>query len=288
MEKIFVSTNAFNSKSIENILESALLNGLKNIELSSNLTYCNNVYKLLLKHKNDLNFLIHNYFPAPREPFMLNLASSDENVISKSIDLANRAIELSFKLNIEFYSLHCGFTFNSNGYHLGKTSQKELSKISVEQAFLNFAKNLKKIINYAKKRGIKIAIENNVVFKESLREGKNTTCLGAETDDLKKIFDYINDDNLYLLLDIAHAKINSNSLNLNILKLIKEFKDKIIAVHLSDNDGISDTNETILPDSDILGYLKFFKDKYLILEAHNLEISQIKKQLKLIYDKARH
>jgi len=288
MKKIFVSTSVFNLKNVEIILETALLNDLKNIELSSNLAYQKNVYKIILKYKNDLNFLIHNYFPTPKEPFVLNLASSDEGVISKSMDLVNRAIELSFKLNIEFYSLHCGFTFNSDGYHLGKTSQKELPKISIEKSFLNFTKNLKKVINYARKRGIKIAIENNVVFKESLNGEENVTCLGAGIDGLRKIFNYIDDDNLYLLLDIAHAKININSLNLNILELIKEFKDKTIAVHLSDNDGINDTNEMILPDSDILGYLKFFRNKYLILETHNLEINQVKKQLRLIYEKARH
>jgi len=45
-----------------------------------------------------LNYLIHNYFPPPSKPFVLNLASLDDKLYKQSIDLCINAIKLSKNL----------------------------------------------------------------------------------------------------------------------------------------------------------------------------------------------
>jgi sugar phosphate isomerase/epimerase len=136
--------------------------------------------------------------------------------------------------------------------------------------------------NYAKIKGVKLAIENNVIADFGLINGKNELCLGADIEGLKHIFDEVDDENLFLLLDLGHAKVNRTTLNLDIDKLISVFYEKIIALHISENDGKRDTNQKLTKESDLGKYISMLKDRYLIIEIYNLEPNEIKDQIQII------
>lgn len=284
MNNIYISTGAFKTKKIEEILDIAKRYHIKNIELSAGMDYDEDVISKVILASNDFKFLVHNYFPTPKESFLLNFASENEKTIKMSMNLAKKAIDISAMVNAEFYAVHCGFTFDSNGTHLGNVSQMELPRLSMEKAYKNYINNIKELNEYAKSRNIKLAIENNVIADFGLIDGKNEICLGADIDGLEKIFNGVDDENLYLLLDLAHAKVNINTLGLNIDKLIKKFDKKIIGLHISDNNGERDTNERLTINSEIFKYIKKLKDRYLILEVYKIEPNEMKEQKKLIQE----
>ena len=67
-----------------------------NIEFSSGISYHRNADQLLID--SDLKCYIHNYFPAPLNPFVLNLASTNEMIREMSINHCINGLILSKKL----------------------------------------------------------------------------------------------------------------------------------------------------------------------------------------------
>ena len=73
---IYVSTGAFKSKSLKEVLDLASKNEIWNIELAPGLDYDPRTIEILNDAKNEFAFLVHNYFPTPEKAFALNLASN--------------------------------------------------------------------------------------------------------------------------------------------------------------------------------------------------------------------
>lgn len=282
MNKIYVSSGAFKTKNIDEVFELIQMSNLKNIEMTAGLKYDERLIEKILNVKNKYNILVHNYFPPQKNSFVLNLGSSDSQIIKKSLRLCEEAIILTSILGGEFYAIHCGFTFDSNGTHLGNKSQLDLPRISMNEALDIFVKNLTYLVNFAEQYNVKLAIENNVLAAFGLINNENILCLGTDAKSLNEIFKRVNHDNLYLLLDLGHAKVNKNTLNVSIKQIIDTLKHRIIGIHISDNDGWNDTNSKLTIESSVLPFLKEFKNHYIVLEVYNLTLEEIKEQLDII------
>lgn len=283
MNKVFISTGAFKTKKLSEILELASKNNYKNIELSSGLIYCQNVEELLSKYTN-INYLIHNYFPTPKRSFVLNLASSDKEIIRNSMNLCKKAIDMSSNLGCEYYSVHCGFYFDCLENQLGDKSQLNLKRATTEEAYNIFIDNIKILTEYAKNKKVKLAIENNVSAGFCKLEDAFQMYIGIDNKTIKKIINDVNHDNLFILLDLGHSKVNENSVGMDTDKLIEDLYDKIIGVHISDNDGINDLNLKLDYGSTLLKYVRKLKDKYFVIECYNLDIYQINDQINILGD----
>ncbi len=61
-------------------------NGFQNIELSGGTEYYENFERDLIELKGEynLNYRCHNYFPPPKKPFVLNLASLNDETFQMS------------------------------------------------------------------------------------------------------------------------------------------------------------------------------------------------------------
>lgn len=279
---VYVSTGAFKNKSLKSILQDAGKNHITHIELSAGLNYLDDVEALLKSHCNDISYLIHNYFPTPKEPFVLNLASEDSYIVGKSMDMCKRAIDMAARYKIPFYSVHSGFAFDSKGKELGNESQLKLPRISIQTAKENFIKNLAGVCKYAKEKEVKIAIENNVFA--GYAKGYDDLYLGVTEADLMEIINNVPYDNLGILLDLAHAKVSCKSLKTNVIEMINMLKPYILCVHASQNDGIVDSNSKIGKNDDVYNYLKMIKPKYAVVEVYNLDICEIKQQVALVQE----
>ena len=95
---IYISTGGFSKKSANLAIADLERYGFKNIELSGGPHKKNLFY--LIKNKK-LNFQIHNYFPPPKVPFVLNLASLDKKIYKKSLNLVLKAINFSRKIKLK-------------------------------------------------------------------------------------------------------------------------------------------------------------------------------------------
>jgi endonuclease IV len=104
---IFVSTGGFNLSGI-NASRCLLSNNINHVELSGGKGDVNQT-KELIEISSECNFQVHNYFPPPNKPFVLNLASSNNAINHTTYNHIIRAIDLAKQLGSKFYSFHGGF-----------------------------------------------------------------------------------------------------------------------------------------------------------------------------------
>ena len=107
--------------------------------------------------------------------------------------------------------------------------------------------SLHEIVLFAKKEGIKIAVENLPKL-----EGWS---FGSDISKFSKLIEEMNSDNLGLCLDTGHAlvKREDSDLSANIMQCGKY----LIALHIQDTDGKKDRHW--IPGEGVINWLQFFK-----------------------------
>ena len=124
MKKVFVSTGFYKKDSPLEVIKNFIYNDIKNIEFSGG-KYLNkkNINKIIIANKRN-NIRIHNYFPAPKSKFVINLGSENKTIVKKSMAQLRNSILLANKLNNEFFSFHAGFRIDPKPKSLGKKLEK--------------------------------------------------------------------------------------------------------------------------------------------------------------------
>ena len=93
-----------------------------------------------------------------------------------------------------------------------------------------------------------ILLENNVISNANLNHFGTNPFLMTDHLEALQIMNST-DDNVGLLVDVAHLKVSSCSEKFCKYQYLKSTGDFTFAYHLSDNDGKSDTNEEVTTDS---------------------------------------
>ena len=78
----------------------------------------------LSKLEKKAKFQIHNYFPPPKIPFVLNLASQNNEISNLTLDHIDYVLECCLKLKATYYSFHAGFLCDLNVNELGQKIKK--------------------------------------------------------------------------------------------------------------------------------------------------------------------
>ena len=269
---IYISTGGFNTSKAEDISSNFLNIGIDTIELSGT-SYHPNIIENLSNLKDKINFQIHNYFPPHKDPFVLNIASEDEEISKLTLDHINYALESCQKLNSKFYSFHAGFLCDIKTHELGKKIKKKLLQNRAKSIDL-FLERILKISNKAKDLGIEIMIENNVLSKNNLLEFETNPLLMCDLDECNFIINN-SPKNVKLLLDVAHLKVSSNSLKFDPVYFLKNCNEIVGGYHLSDNNGLSDTNDPFTESAWFWDFIR--KDlNYYSIEVYNQSNDQIK------------
>ena len=275
---------AYINSTVEKAVADSLGSDVYNIELSSGARHESEdiIEYVNMQKKLDMRFVVHNYFPVPSTPFVLNLASNNPELRSRSIAHCQTAIDITAAIDAPFYSLHSGFCIDPSPDSLGtKLTGKSQARNTGLRIFIE---SLEQVAEYAAKKGVSILIENNVVTRANLKNGKNDLLLGVTADELNYIFESVDADNLGLLLDVAHLKVSANTLGFSAEETVAKLASKIFCCHLSDNNGLVDSNQKVDSDS-------WFWDplaKYLshapvwVLEVYNIDMASIVSQVKLI------
>lgn len=281
---IFVSTGAFGQQDVEDVVQQSLLENINYIELSSGASHrSSNLSSMLAEVTSDkLRFLVHNYFPVPRRPFVLNLASDDREMLKKTHEHCKLAIDIAAEVGAPFYSVHAGFCIHLRPENLGqKLHGKEISK---DKAKAIFFESVQMLGEYAATKNVIVAVENNVCSGFNLREGQNDFLLGVTGDDLEELMQAVNMRNVRLLLDVAHLNVSANALSFNATKTIEQIAPWVIACHLSDNDGQTDSNQVLTSESwfwrPLAQHLK--TTPVWVLEVYEITPQVIHEQLNLI------
>jgi sugar phosphate isomerase/epimerase len=275
---IYLSTGLIDKKKNSfDTCRNFLKNGIYNVELSAGL-YLKSQFKRILKLKSkNNNFLVHNYYPPSKQSFVINLASSNKLILKKSFNLAKRAINFSNRISAKYYSFHAGFLLDPKPNLLGKRLEK-IRITNRDQAIHIFVDSIQKLNKYAKEKNVKLLIENNVITKKNLRIFKQNPLLMCDDVEVKKILSKLPND-VGLLLDVGHLNVSSKTLGFDRIKYIKSLKKKIIAAHLSENDGIEDLNSPIKKRSWFWKYIKNLE--YYTLEIKSKNIKTLKNQIEI-------
>jgi len=86
------------------------------------------------------------------------------------------------------------------------------------------------------------------------------------------------------LIDVAHLKVSSNSLNFDALQMFDVCNERIAAYHLSDNDGLEDSNKPFGEDAWFWPYLKPEVDYYSV-EVYGCTADELLQQVNLVRSK---
>lgn len=279
MKKINISTGGFKNNTALEIVDQFILNNIQNIELSGG-KYDPFFEKNILSFSKISNLSFHNYFPPPEKSFVLNLASSNNKIKERSINHVMRAIDISYSLGIKHYSIHAGFRIDPKVSELGQTVKAKKILIPLKESKEIFYKNLYEIYNYAKKKNVSIYIENNVVTKSNFNTfGENPFLLTCQ-EELEE-FIKMKPPEVKILIDVAHLKVSSKTLNFDPSFTLKKIKNHISAYHLSDNKGLQDTNDLLSDTSWFWEYLNKDAD-FFTIEVYRQSINSLKDQYNLV------
>lgn len=238
---IYVSSAAIRTESLVKTVEELAKNGFTNIELTAGNKLTDNWLENLmeLKDKYGLNYLCHNYFPVPDEPFVLNLASQNSQTYNLSLNLARKAYAISQQLGAKKYALHAGFRIDIPVSQIGqKIEAIELNPD--DKAWARFTDGVSTL--YKEFEEVDLYVENNVFSAPNAESYRNQNPF------------YVTDSKGWnrlktahskarLLLDVAHLKVSCQTLNLNFEKELEQLALQTNYIHLSDNDGKTDSNK---------------------------------------------
>lgn len=269
---IFVSTSCLEGvKDLAEVLDIYSSHGIENVELGSCHEYIEDVESTLREY-SDLNFVVHNYFPPAREPFIMNLAAQDGRVRTDSIAVCKRAIDLCHKFSYDLYSFHPGFRVKETlGLKFDLTSNQI---VPYEAAFEKFTASLEEISTYAESRGVKVALEN--------LEHQNQAYMMTRPEEFERVLDLFPE--LGVLLDMGHLKIASRKFGFAMEDFIKRVGNNIAAVHIHENDGEKDLHLEPM-GGDLVGYLSSINSDLIVLEGRFMDANRIAANVKFLEGK---
>lgn len=278
MNNIYISSLAFFGSTPENMIREARENDFA-IEFSSGLPFRDDMEEIY--HQAEIKKIPHNYFPAPKVPFVLNLASKDQQIRERSIEHCIQGLRISKKSGAPFFSAHAGFCIDPNPADLG--NQLAINgDFDIDYHKSLFLKSIQEILKKAHQLETDFLIENNVIASFNLtNEGRNPL-LCCDSNEITWLFKEITDKRFGLLLDTAHLKVSSVTLNVDLNQEINAISRLIRALHHSDNDGIRDTNLPITENYWFLQYMKQYQSIPHVLEVKRLTTQEIKSQIKLL------
>lgn len=278
---IAVSTTAFQSDDLNEIVTLSARNSINAVELSGNLNYIpeTELLSLIESNKDVIDFFFHNYAPVPKKPFVLNLAHP--NTMERSIEHCRQTISFCQKMRSNVFSIHAGMAFSPSPGHLGQY-QSDYKSIPIAESRRLLKKGLLGIADFAMARDVTILIENNVVAGFNSQNGRNDRYHLADLSDASEFLEVLSHPNIGILLDVGHLKVSAVSLDFKCDDFFSVYSHKIKALHLSENDGTADQNHPIQKDSWFWEYVPWSDIKYVSLEIRPQHIDFIKEQIKLV------
>ena len=236
--KIYTSTGGFGSRTFYESANQLIDVGCKYIELSSG-AHVSDPKKLLTILNSRSEIMLHNYFPPPQDPFVINLGSDNPDILSRSVSLVMSAIDISSDLGLKVYGVHSGFRLNLKVEDLGQIRNNH-SLISKKKANDTFMSTISKLGRYAAKRNVFLLIENNILTKTNFSTFGTNPFLMVDPIEIRNTLESL-DCEIGLLLDLAHLKVSSNTLRFSLQEAMVYLNPLVFGYQASENDGLGDS-----------------------------------------------
>lgn len=279
---IYISSSCIKKNNIAEILCILAINGIKNIELSGGTKYYNELEQELIKLKRQyqLQYACHAYFPPPKEPFVVNLASCNDKIYKQSIEHYDHCIELLKKVECYNLSVHAGFLLEINKDEIGRKIEKSII-YDESEAYSRFCYAYERLLKKCKEQRIRLLLENNVLSSENYRSfGQKNYFMMTDYESIMHMKEYIDFE---LLLDLGHLHVSTKTLGLDFIQECEKLKKYVKWLHISDNNGICDEHKMLKEDSQIVKefYKMYHPNLNVTLETVG-EVDDILKSIQLI------
>jgi sugar phosphate isomerase/epimerase len=278
---IYISTGGFRGSAADAVSAELLSAGVKFIELSGG-AYSETLLSDLQALAQDIHFQIHNYFPPPKDPFVLNLGSLDPLIGERSIAHVEQALQWCVALGADRYSFHAGFLLDPKVDELGKRIPSR-SLFDRDECIEVFVSRVSRLAEIAERDGVALMIENNVLSAKNANEFSANPLLMCDPQECHKIMGLL-PGGVKQLIDVAHLKVSANSLNFDASQMFNVCHERIAAYHLSDNNGLEDSNKQFDEDAWFWPHLKPDVDYYSV-EVYGCTADQLLQQANLVRSK---
>lgn len=174
---------------------------------------------------------------------MFNLCDPDPDGRQRSLRLAFDAIDLGKDLGSDVYSFHAGFLGTPAVTDLGRT-WGVTNRISLDQGVSLFAESVSRVADYAEAREVLLLVENNVLTTGTAENNGDDILLMTTPQGIRDVLETVG-RGVRLLMDVAHLAVSARTLGFDAEAALVEVADLVGGYHLSDNDGLSDSNDPV-------------------------------------------
>lgn len=240
----YLSTSCFGGTTVEDAIMRCHELTPYCVEISAPHVYqsVDNLEIMLRNYTEDGFFLtLHNYFPAPVQDFVLNIATSDSLLRSRAVELVNSALRLSVAAGSPLYGIHAGYLANATARDDGMFSFDD-NAISYDDALTRAIAFVIEFASNFEKSGVRLIIEN---LFPSQHANHSLFC------SFDQITEFMNEvpSSVGLLLDLGHLNISSNIMRFDKMlfldKFLESYHDRLFQVHLSENQGLVDDHLSV-------------------------------------------
>lgn len=276
-QHIFVSTTfAPDGTPLAAVLETCARNGIRRVELGSNHAPMADFEGLLRAFS--FEYLVHNYFPIPRDSLVLNPASCDDRIRDRSRAHLLRAIDFCAATDAGLYTFHPGFITDPAGASRDagdfdfRFDPGQLGASDYEASFERMLESIDLAVAHAAKRGVRIAVETEGSVK------KSGHLLMQRPEEFARLLGRYEPDQLGINLNIGHLLLASNAFAFPIGQFVDLIAGHLVAMELSHNSGLHDEHKVLVAGAwywKIIGDPRF-RTAYKILEFRNTPVEAIR------------
>lgn len=254
---LYLSSSAIKETKIADILRLCVENEVYHIELSGGTSYYEEIWGDLCywQEKAGLQYACHAYFPPPKQDFVVNLASCNDEIYERSLQHYLDCIKHLSKLNCPVLSMHAGFLVEVGVEQIGGEIKADII-YDRGTAIDRFCCAYRTIRQEADKYGICLYLENNVLNKGNYERFQNHNYFLMT--DYESIMELEHELEFNLLLDLGHLYVSSQTLNLDFQEEIRNIKKHVKWLHISENNGIEDQHRVLTKRSPVYyAFLQF-------------------------------
>ena len=119
---VYISTSCVRGERISQVIETLAAAGIRNVELSGGTVFYDGLEAdlIALKRRYHLTYSCHGYFPPPKTPFVINLASCNDSIYQRSLKHYEECIEVLKRIGCSVLSVHAGFLTEITAEEVGR------------------------------------------------------------------------------------------------------------------------------------------------------------------------
>lgn len=250
----WVSTACVRSRCIADAVQQLAVAGYSNLELTGGTEWYEGLLDDLmeLRGRHRLRYQVHNYFPPPPVPFVLNLASCDDVLYRMSIEHVHAAASTARALGNSRYGVHAGFLIDIGVDEAGRRiGRRQINDRTL--ALQRFSEAFSGLV--AAYPDIEFYIENNVASAANQESIGDNAFLFTDFQSYLELQEHC--PGARILLDLAHLKVSCRTYGLDFADQASRLLPLTDYLHVSDNDGLADTNHGLTEcGTDVLDVLR--------------------------------